>query len=210
MGKNKALKKYYLVADLITRAFGKNCEVVIHDLTTPKSSIVYISNGHVTGKEIGETFNILIKQVLLSKNFENDITANYLTTTKDGRRLKSSTLFIRNSKDDVIGAMCINYDISKFEEIGQMMEAFLKVDETLIDSDDEPIDNVLEIADSIIDKIIGKSNPLGMSREEKLDLIRFMDSKGIFHIKGGIDKVADKLHISKVTVYSYLDSIRKE
>jgi predicted transcriptional regulator YheO len=35
-----------------------------------------------------------------------------------------------------------------------------------------------------------------------------MDQKGIFLIKGAIDKVAEKLNISKVTVYSYLDEIK--
>ena len=36
-----------------------------------------------------------------------------------------------------------------------------------------------------------------------------MDDKGVFLIKGAIDKVAERLNISKVTVYSYLDEIKK-
>lgn len=36
-----------------------------------------------------------------------------------------------------------------------------------------------------------------------------MDDKGVFLIKGAIDKVAERLNISKVTVYSYLDKIKK-
>ena len=36
--------------------FGRNCEVVIHDLreTDTEHSIVYIENGHVTGRSIGD------------------------------------------------------------------------------------------------------------------------------------------------------------
>ena len=48
-----------------------------------------------------------------------------------------------------------------------------------------------------------------MLEEDKLDLIQFMDDKGVFLIKGAIDKVAERLNISKVTVYSYLDKIKK-
>ena len=35
-----------------------------------------------------------------------------------------------------------------------------------------------------------------------------MDSRGVFLVKGAIDRVAEKLQISKVTVYSYLDEVR--
>ena len=36
-----------------------------------------------------------------------------------------------------------------------------------------------------------------------------MNDKGLFLIKGAADKVAERMNISKVTVYSYLDEIRK-
>lgn len=48
-----------------------------------------------------------------------------------------------------------------------------------------------------------------MKRREKIELIRFMDEKGIFLMKGAVDKVADQLGISRVTVYSYLDEVKK-
>jgi len=47
-----------------------------------------------------------------------------------------------------------------------------------------------------------------MNREEKVLAIRFMEQKGMFLIKGVVDKVAARMGISKVTVYSYLDEIR--
>ena len=49
-----------------------------------------------------------------------------------------------------------------------------------------------------------------MNRDQKIDLIRFMYAKGIFLIKGSTDKVADRMNISRVTVYSYLDEIKKK
>lgn len=39
-------------------------------------------------------------------------------------------------------------------------------------------------------------------------MIRFMETRGVFLVKGAIDRVSEKLGISKVTVYSYLDEIR--
>lgn len=206
---NKTLKRYIPIADLIAKTFGKDCEVVIHDLTHPKNSVVYIVNSHVTGKEIGDTFNVLIKQVLLSKTFEKDVTANYKTITKDGRQIKSSTAFIRNSKEDVIGAICINYDMEKMKDMKTFIDEFMKVREEEIEEPVELIENVIEIADGIINKIISNVNINNLKREDKISLIQFMEQKGIFLIKGGVEKVADKLNISKVTVYSYLDELKK-
>lgn len=36
----------------------------------------------------------------------------YLTKTKDGKILKSSTIYIRNSKGKIVGILSINYDIT--------------------------------------------------------------------------------------------------
>ena len=43
----------------------------------------------------------------------------------------------------------------------------------------------------------------------RLNVIAFMDSKGLFLVKGAVDRVAEKLGISRVTVYSYLEEVRK-
>ena len=47
--------KNQIAADLASQ-FGPDCEVVIHDLKTsePEHSIVYIVNGHVTNRDIGD------------------------------------------------------------------------------------------------------------------------------------------------------------
>ena len=53
MGRLTVLKQ---IAHDIACQFGPDCEVVIHDLKTndPEHSIVYIENGHVTNRGIGD------------------------------------------------------------------------------------------------------------------------------------------------------------
>ena len=43
------------IADALAAQFGPNCEVVIHDLSAQNAEhpIVYIVNGHVTGRKVG-------------------------------------------------------------------------------------------------------------------------------------------------------------
>ena len=47
-----------------------------------------------------------------------------------------------------------------------------------------------------------------MTREDRLEKIRFMDAKGIFLMKGSVDRAAEKLGVNRVTIYSYLDEVR--
>jgi predicted transcriptional regulator YheO len=207
---NKNLKPYIPIANLIAKTFGKNCEVVIHDLSIPQNSVVYTVNNHVTGREIGQSFEHLVKDVLLSKKFESDYTANYMIPSEDGRKIKSSTALIRDSDDKVIGALCINYDLEKFNNMKNFLEEFIPTEQEKIETTVEPFDNVMEIVDDLIDTIIGNHQIEHLKRNDKIELIYFMDKKGLFLIKGAIEKVAEKLNISKVTVYSYLDEIKKD
>ncbi len=194
---------------MIAKTFGKDCEIVIHDLSRPQNSVVFTVNNHVTGRQIGQPFEHLIKKVLLSKNFAGDYSANYLTVTEDGREIKSSTAFIRDSLGKIIGALCINYDLKSMKNVMDFVCNFMNIEQEKIEKDVEPFNNIMEIVHDLIDKIIDNSNVENLKRKDKIELIQFMEKKGVFLIKGAIDIVAEKLNISKVTVYSYLDGIKK-
>jgi len=206
---NSELVKYISIANVIAQTFGKHCEVVIHDLSIPQNSVVYTVNNHVTGRKVGQSFEHLIKDVLLSKKFEHDCTANYITITEDGRKIKSSTALIRNSENKVIGALCINYDLESLHNMKSFLDEFMAAEQEETKTIVEPFKNIMEIVDDLIDKIIGNAQVETLKRKDKIELISFMDKKGLFLIKGAVEKAAEKLQISKVTVYSYLDEIRK-
>lgn len=206
---NNELVKYISIANVIAQTFGKHCEVVIHDLSIPQNSVVYTVNNHVTGRKVGQSFEHLIKDVLLSKKFEHDCTANYVTITEDGRKIKSSTALIRNSENKVIGALCINYDLEHLQNMKNFLDEFMAAEQEEPKTIVEPFENIMEIVDDLIDKIIGNTQIETLKRKDKIELISFMDKKGLFLIKGAVEKTAEKLQISKVTVYSYLDEIRK-
>lgn len=209
---NKELKKYIPIANLIAKTFGRNCEVVILDLTVPQNSVIYAVNNHVTGRKVGQAFDHLVKQVLLSSKFENDYLANYKIRTDDGKEIKSSTALIRDSNEKVIGALCVNYSLESMIHFKEFLDDFMGIGQDEEEKEKENVElmeNVVEIADDLIDRIIANYGTEELKRKEKIKLIKFMDEKGIFLIKGSVDKVAEKLGISKVTVYSYLDEIKK-
>ena len=92
MGRLTVLKQ--IAADLASQ-FGPDCEVVIHDLKTsePEHSIVYIVNGHVTNRDIGDGPSNAVFDAI--RNQEKGATpedhTGYLMKTADGKILKCST-----------------------------------------------------------------------------------------------------------------------
>lgn len=206
---NPILETFIPTANAITGTFGGDCEVVIHDLTTPENSVVYVSNGTVTGRKPGQSFDHLVKQVLLNKNFKNDCVTNYTFTTKDGKNIKSSSSLIRDAKGEVIGMVCINVDITKWKEMQKTINDFLLTSDDDIETEVDVNQNVMDIIDELIDNIVAKRNLQEMNRKECVEVIRFMNAKGIFLVKGAIDRVANLMGVSKVTIYSYLDEVKK-
>ena len=71
---------YVSIADMLTQTFGPDCEVVLHDLSDPEHSVVYVSNGAVTGRRPGDSFDQLVRQVILSDERQGDYAANYYFT----------------------------------------------------------------------------------------------------------------------------------
>lgn len=211
---SKKLQAYIPLADMISESFSHKCEVVIHDLSIPKNSVVYVSNGIITDRKVGQSFDHLIKDVLLSKDFSNDYKANYTFQLNNGKTIKSSTSLIRDERGEVIGAICINIEIDEFIRMQSFLNEFLSDN---VDKPKEPMvptidsfNNVSEIIDNLIDNIIGDIDITQMKRSDNIELVTFMYEKGVFLAKGSIDKVANRLKVSPVTVYSYLDEIKKK
>lgn len=206
------IKKYIPITRMIGDTFGTHCEVILHDFSNPQNSVVYTRNNTVTNRQVGESFTeYFVKEVLLSRKFEDDCSVNYMMTGSSGQTVKSSTALIRDSGDRVIGALCVNIDVTCLANVLSQLSELMGMEppSLSLEKEVEVRPHIKEIVDDIIDQTIGSQDVELLSREQKIELIRFMNAKGIFLIKGATDKVADRMNISKVTVYSYLDEIKK-
>ena len=209
---NPILENYVAVANMIADTFGDHCEVILHDFSIPQNSVVYTRNNVVTNRQVGQSFTeYFVKEVLLSRKFRDDVSANYIMKGVQGQTIKSSTVLIRDDGGKVIGSLCVNLDITYMKDLMDQFISMMGIEEPTEETEEEVavLPNIQEIVDDIIEHTIGDQNMEELSRDQKIDLVRFMDDKGLFLIKGAADKVAERMNISKVTVYSYLDEIRK-
>lgn len=205
---NPLLKTYFPVADMIAETFGGDCEVVIHDLEQPDSSVVYVANGNVTNRQKGQSFDHLVRNVLLSKNFKDDRLTNYMFETNDGKKIKSSSVLIRDADKEVIGMLCINYDITDYIQAQSKLNRFLCVETAAQEEEKAVGQDVMAVIDELILNIVGTSDVKNLTRKRSVEIIKFMEDKGIFLVKGAVDKVAALMGVSKVTIYSYLDEAK--
>lgn len=212
------LAPYVPIADLVAKTFGEDVEVVLHDLSDPQHSVVYVANNKVTGRQVGESFRHLITKAIHSPGESGDINPNFYFR-HEGRLIRSSSSIIRDENGHIAGAFCINVDTTRItRQIDMLAQMLPGIDKGVLpllpDEENEdvcPVDTnrtVMEIMTDLVDNITGDIPSGSMTREKRIELIRFMDQRGVFLVKGAIDRVAEKLGISKVTVYSYLDEVR--
>ena len=211
----RILDLYVPVARGIAATFGSKCEVIIHDLSMPKTSIRHIFNSEVSGRKVGDGTRDLISDVLRSPNFNNDMLPNYEFNISR-KKCKSTTIIIRNLERQVIGALCINFDLTELQNAQDFLANFMNMDRRLpvpeeeVEVKDQDVLNILEyIIDQSIAEVSGGSSRL-LSREEMIEVVRFLDQKGAFLIKGAVEWLATKLGISRFTVYSYIKESKVE
>jgi predicted transcriptional regulator YheO len=136
---------------------------------------------------------------------------NYITQTKDGKILRSSTVYIKNSAGETIGAICINFDISEFLLAENTLKSITmhsfdqKIKEVFVNDVNELLDFLLQECQHEIGKPVSL-----MLKEDKMKAVDFLDKKGAFLIKKAGDRICKFLDISKFTLYNFLDEVRSQ
>lgn len=207
------LKNMIPLVEGIASTFGKSCEVVLHDVRNPESSIVAIANGHVTNRVVGGPMSEYGLADLKRGNFESN-KINYLKKTKDGRVLKSTSMYIKDDRGDLIGFLCINFDISELTIIKNILNDFIVVnDATIVAAEGSGSGDVIhDVLARIVDTTVESTGkPVAfMTKEEKVSVVQLLEGQGVFQVKGAVDYVAKILCVSRYTIYNYLDEIRVE
>ena len=195
--------------------FGSSCEIVIHDLRKKEldSSIVYIENGHVSNRKLGDGPSSVVLETLSRKPSQIQDRLSYLTKTEDGRILKSSTMYIRDDDDSIAYIFSLNYDITSLLTVESAIHSFIsteqkKEQETDNNQPQKITHNVNELLDTLIEQalaLVGKPVAI-MNKDDKVAVVQYLNNAGAFLITKSGDKIASLLGISKFTLYSYMDA----
>jgi predicted transcriptional regulator YheO len=192
-------------------------EVVVHDLTRPDSSVVSIINGHVSGR--GASNSILAGpsddkgfEALMRRDPDDHartrVVQDYVSHTRDGRDLQSSTVVVFDEAGEPVGALCVNMDVASVQDLNRRISDYL-----LPAPQAAPAEGGEGTIDQLIDEIVADAiahnggNAKRMTKAEKVAAVAAMNARGLFLIRGAVEHVASRLNATKFTIYNYLDEI---
>ena len=202
------LKHYADIVPFLGEIVGENCEVVLQDTRPDQNCIVAIANGHVSGRHVGDGSSELVLQAIKDQEHPRTDRYNYMARTKDGRVIKSSSVYITDDEGKTIGLFGINYDITNLIMAGNAIGSLVNADKGGETKVDALTTNVTDLLDQLIeeaDQYIAKPVAM-MTKEDKIRAVQFLNEKGAFLVKKAGDKVTKHYDISKYTLYNYLDS----
>jgi predicted transcriptional regulator YheO len=207
------------VVQMLGTIVGHHIEVVLHDLTQPERSIVAIANGHVSNRRVGSSIlsgpkddkGFVAAKAALTAGGEavHSIVDDYPTLTRSGQRLKSSTVVFRDAAGQPFAALCLNADLTIVEATHAWLGRLLHPHgESAPARDDEPAMDAL-MKEIIHDAVRHLGKPVSlMSKDEKTQAVQAMMQRGLFIVKGGVERAARALGVSRFTIYNYLDALR--
>ncbi|EGS8308005.1 PAS domain-containing protein [Enterococcus faecalis] len=196
--------------------FGSTHEVILHSLENLESSAIKVINGHFSNRKEGAPITDMALKMLSQVESEHDYAVKpYYNKNQKGVILKSSTIPVIGENDRIIGLICINMHlemplIDYLQDLlpsGQQndMSQELKNSEHFSDNIDELITTSLTKVKQAVES---EPNVSHLNQNKEI-VIRLYD-QGIFNLKDSVIKIADRLGISKNTIYLHIRNHKKE
>ncbi len=197
-------KQYEPLIKAVVELFHPFVEAAVHDLEQGKLVAIY---HNISQRQIGEPSPL--------KDLKVDIQdfppyfAPYYKQNWDGRPLKCTSITLRNENGVPVGLICINVDVSSFQEGHRLLEAFLK---TKIEAENpiEIFGKQCETQAAIFIQEYLEEKHLSLhhiNRDQKKELVQYLYRKGIFNFKNAAPFIAEKINTSRATVYNYIKQI---
>lgn len=224
------LKQYTKLVQFLALVLGPDYEIALHDISEKANSIVAIANGNISGRTVGAPLTSMALKAIADKSYlEEDFKINYSGVTNGNKVLRSSTMYIKDDAGKLVGLLCINFDDSHFQELSTKLfqlchpDAFVEQNivvrgdllesEKLHGEEQEQYPNsIAAITDSTIQEAVLEDGvPVDrLTQEEKLRIVKLLDEKGVFLLKGAVGYVAKELHSSSASIYRYLSRLRRQ
>lgn len=205
MTRDEAFEFLDRTAQGIAQMFGSSCETLINDMKDPKHPVLSIYNGHVSGREVGSTLDVLGTARALGETAATSDLINMAATTPDGRLIKSSTFHLAGDGYDL--GLGINFDYSALVYANRILVDLMNAESDLRSALWQEGDTRLlaELFDQCV-ATVGK--PIGeLTKKDRMKIMAMLDQNGAFSYRKSVPYVAQRLGVSRYTVYKYLGEL---
>lgn len=194
------LDRFSPVAASVAKLLHPHAEVVLHDL---RSNRIHSIFNPFSGRCPGEPSLIDDAQGLARGP---DFHGPFLKILADGRRLKYVSTVLRDDNQRAVGLMCISFDLGEIDKLSAVLRAFGSVadDSTVLDSLFD--DNWQAKVNTFVrEHLLENDRSLDrLTREERGELVRALQSAGGFRARGAAGYIARVLGVSRATIYNDL------
>ena len=189
----------------IAEMFGSSCETLVHDMGVPTHPILSIYNGHVSGREVGSTMDIMGIGLALDEQAATTDQVNLAATTPEGRQTKSSTFHMIG--EDYNLALGINFDYTSLVYANRILEDLMSSRSDLQSALWQEGDS-RQLADLFERCLATFSKPAEvLNKKERMRLVAMLEQRNAFSYRKSVPYVAKHLGVSRYTVYKYLGEI---
>jgi len=203
--RDQALEFLDRAARGIAEMFGSTCETLVHDMGLPNHPILSIYNGHVSGREVGSTMDIMGIGLELGEEATVTDQVNLAATTPDGRQIKSSTLHMIG--EDYNLALGINFDYTSLVFANRILSDLMSARSDLQSALWRPEDS-RQLACLFDQCVAALGKPVdAFTKKDRLRVVTLLEDHNAFSCRRSVPYVADRLGVSRYTVYKYLDEI---
>ncbi|MBS6216987.1 MAG: PAS domain-containing protein [Clostridiales bacterium] len=194
----------------IAEMFGSSCETLVHDMGDPKHPILSIYNGHVSGRTVGSTMDILGTAKELDMTALTTDFVNLYATTPSGQQIKSSTFhIIQEGKDGYNLALGINFDYTSLVYANRILVDLMNAEADLQSAMWQGGDS--RLADIFDECIAAVGKPVSsLTKKDRMKIIALLDQKNAFSFRKSVPFVSKRLQVSRYTVYKYLGELAEQ
>jgi predicted transcriptional regulator YheO len=203
-----------ILVEPLSRTLPDDCEVVLHDLRRLPNSIVAIA-GDVTGRRVGGPATDLLLRNAAAGTIATSV--GYETRRPDGRSLRSTTVVVRDAEGTAVAALCINTDVMIWQAVKAIAESMLPKESTTEQRPEQPpeekfVQDIDELAQHLLAEAIDACGaPVDlMHKKHKIAVVKDLKDRGFFMLKESVGMAALALHVTRFTVYNYLNELENE
>jgi predicted transcriptional regulator YheO len=205
--------------------FGDSCQAVLYSLEYEGEKLggaVAGVTGTTTGAGVGDPLPGFLEAHIREKGAVSQY--GFINKAFPSLVLRTSLEFLRDETGEVFGCLCIHHNIVHIKMITSFLDELTRPN-NLEDEDEESPEaggegrqytasNIQGFLDNIISEFLEEhleaNNLAALDKNDKLDLIKELDRRGVFLVKGAVNLIAKRINVSKFSIYNYLDEIRAQ
>lgn len=207
------IDRYLPLTKFIAELMGPDAEVILYSIDTRE--VYHAINPMDEEMVVGSEMRSLERSFLEDRRYDReDFVVNYRALSKRKNKLKSATLFLRDDNRRLAAMLTVNMNVDRLVEMRDMLNIMVSGQRPYDNQQGAPFYNSFDVSvegmvTGTIQEELARYNvaPTRLSQQEKLEIVRTLDQKGIFLVKGAISELAAMLQTTETTIYRYLNKL---